>query len=70
MRRLATLALVAMLPLHRRGLHRRAPRCAGMAAAADITAAIQNDPDTRVQQREMFWLGQSKDPRATKFFED
>lgn len=75
---------------------------AGKAAAADISAAVQNDPDTKVQERAvqalsqlpkddgvplligiarthknpkvreraMFWLGQSKDPRATKFFEE
>mgnify|MGYP002336532963 CR=1 FL=1 len=75
---------------------------AGKAAAAEITAAIEHDPDTKVQERAvmalsqlpkdegvpllitvarthrnakvreraMFWLGQSKDPRATKFFEE
>jgi HEAT repeat protein len=68
---------------------------------AEITAAIENDPDTKVQERAvmalsqlpkdegvpllinvarthknakvreraMFWLGQSKDPRALQFFE-
>jgi HEAT repeat protein len=75
---------------------------AGRTAAAEITAAVQNDPDTNVQvravqalsqlpkdegvprlidiarshknpkvrERAMFWLGQSKDPRAAKFFEE
>jgi hypothetical protein len=77
-------------------------RNAGMTVARDITAAVANDPDTKVQERAvqalsqmpknegvpllidiakthknakvreraMFWLGQSKDPRATKFFEE
>ncbi|HUF22664.1 MAG TPA: HEAT repeat domain-containing protein [Vicinamibacterales bacterium] len=77
-------------------------RNAGQKVTADITAAIANDPDTKVQERAvqalshlpkdegvpaliqvarthknakvreraMFWLGQSKDPRATKFFEE
>ena len=77
-------------------------RNAGQAVTKDITAAIENDPDTRVQERAvqalsqlpkdegvpaliniarthknpkvreraMFWLGQSKDPRATRFFEE
>ncbi|MEX2272786.1 MAG: HEAT repeat domain-containing protein [Vicinamibacterales bacterium] len=77
-------------------------RNAGQTVAGDITAAIENDPDTKVQERAvqalsqlpkdvgvprlinvarthrnakvreraMFWLGQSKDPRATKFFEE
>lgn len=75
---------------------------AGKAAAGEISAAVMNDPDTKVQERAvmalsqlpkdegvplligvarthtnakvreraMFWLGQSKDPRATKFFEE
>ena len=70
--------------------------------AAEITAAIENDPDTEVKKKAvfalsqlprdegvplliqvarthsnpavkkqaMFWLGQSKDPRALKFFEE
>ncbi|HEY2434980.1 MAG TPA: HEAT repeat domain-containing protein [Vicinamibacterales bacterium] len=74
---------------------------AGRKVAADITAAIDNDPDTDVKKRAvfalsqlpkdegvpllinvaktnrnpavrkqaMFWLGQSKDPRALQFFE-
>ncbi len=74
---------------------------AGRKVAADITAAIDNDPDTEVKKRAvfalsqlpkdegvpllinvaktnqnpavrkqaMFWLGQSKDPRALQFFE-
>jgi hypothetical protein len=77
-------------------------RNAGQKVTADITSAIANDPDTKVQERAvqalsqlpkdegvpaliqvarthknpkvreraMFWLGQSKDPRATKFFEE
>ena len=77
-------------------------RNAGMTVAKDITAAVANDPDTKVQERAvqalsqlpknegvpllidvarthknakvreraMFWLGQSKDPRATRFFEE
>jgi len=75
---------------------------AGMKAVGTITAAIENDPDTKVKERAvfalsqlpkdegvplliqqarsnknpvvrkqaMFWLGQSKDPRALKFFEE
>jgi HEAT repeat protein len=75
---------------------------AGKAAAGEISAAVMNDPDTKVQERAvmalsqlpkdegvplligvarthknakvreraMFWLGQSKYPRATKFFEE
>jgi HEAT repeat protein len=75
---------------------------AGMKAVGSITAAIENDPDTKVKERAvfalsqlpkdegvplliqqarsnknpvvrkqaMFWLGQSKDPRAVKFFEE
>lgn len=75
---------------------------AGMKAIGTITAAIENDPDTKVKERAvfalsqlpkdegvplliqqarsnknpvvrkqaMFWLGQSKDPRALKFFEE
>ena len=74
---------------------------AGRKVAGDITAAIDNDPDTDVKKRAvfalsqlpkdegvpllinvartnrnpvvrkqaMFWLGQSKDPRALQFFE-
>lgn len=74
---------------------------AGRKVAAEITAAIDNDPDTEVKKRAvfalsqlpkdegvpllitvaktnrnpvvrkqaMFWLGQSKDPRALQFFE-
>jgi hypothetical protein len=75
---------------------------AGQKAVGTITAAIENDPDTKVKERAvfalsqlpkddgvplliqqartnknpvvrkqaMFWLGQSKDPRALKFFEE
>ena len=75
---------------------------AGRKVAAEITAAIENDPDTDVKKRAvfalsqlprdegvpllinvaktnqnpavrkqaMFWLGQSKDPRALQFFAD
>jgi len=75
---------------------------AGRKVAGDITAAIDNDPDTEVKKRAvfalsqlpkdegipllinvartnqnpavrkqaMFWLGQSKDPRALQFFSD
>jgi HEAT repeat protein len=75
---------------------------AGRKAAGEITAAIEQDPDTDVKKRAvfalsqlpkdegvplliqvartnknpavrkqaMFWLGQSNDPRAVKFFED
>ena len=73
---------------------------AGMKAVGTITAAIENDPDTKVKERAvfalsqlpkdegvplliqqarsnknpvvrkqaMFWLGQSRDPRAIEFF--
>jgi HEAT repeat protein len=75
---------------------------AGQKAAAAITEAIENDPDTDVKKRAvfalqqlppdegvplliqvaranknpavrkqaMFWLGQSNDPRAVRFFEE
>lgn len=75
---------------------------AGAKAVGQITAAIENDPDTKVKEKAvfalsqlpkdegvplliqqarthknpavrkqaMFWLGQSKDPRALKFFEE
>jgi hypothetical protein len=75
---------------------------AGQKAVGTITAAIENDPDTKVKEKAvfalsqlpkddgvplliqqartnknpvvrkqaMFWLGQSKDPRALKFFEE
>jgi HEAT repeat protein len=75
---------------------------AGEKAAGEITAAIEQDPDTDVKRRAvfalsqlpkdegvplliqtartnknpvvrkqaMFWLGQSKDPRALAFFEE
>ncbi|MFM8534859.1 MAG: HEAT repeat domain-containing protein [Acidimicrobiia bacterium] len=75
---------------------------AGSKAVGQITAAIENDPDTKVKEKAvfalsqlpkdegvplliqqartnknpavrkqaMFWLGQSKDPRAVKFFEE
>jgi hypothetical protein len=75
---------------------------AGQKAVGTITAAIENDPDTKVKEKAvfalsqlpkdegvplliqqartnknpvvrkqaMFWLGQSKDPRALKFFQE
>jgi hypothetical protein len=43
----------------------------------DDTAALdklmdiaQHDPDSQVRKQAMFWLGQSKDPKAIKFFHD
>ena len=30
----------------------------------------QHDRDVQIRKQAMFWLGQSKDPRATKFFRD
>jgi HEAT repeat protein len=38
---------------------------AGMAAVID---AAKNNPDPAVRKKAMFWLGQSKDPRALDFF--
>ncbi len=30
----------------------------------------RRDPDTQVRKKAMFWLGQSRDPRAVQFFKD
>ena len=30
----------------------------------------RNNPNPAVRKQAMFWLGQSKDPRALKFFEE
>ena len=30
----------------------------------------QHDRDVEIRKRAMFWLGQSRDPRAIKFFRD
>ena len=30
----------------------------------------RRDPDTKIRKQAMFWLGQSKDPRAIQFFKD
>ena len=43
------------------------PADEGVPILIDIARAHRN-PEVRKQA--MFWLGQSKDPRATKFFED
>ena len=30
----------------------------------------RNDPDREIREKATFWLGQSRDPRATKYLED
>jgi hypothetical protein len=43
------------------------PRDEGVPKLIDVARANRN-PEVRKQA--MFWLGQSNDPRAVKFFED
>ncbi|HEY9226887.1 MAG TPA: hypothetical protein VIP11_09590 [Gemmatimonadaceae bacterium] len=39
-------------------------------ALAKLMDIARNDRDIELRKRAMFWLGQSKDPRATKFLRD
>jgi hypothetical protein len=39
------------------------------AAVAALVDLARNSTSTRVRKQAMFWLGQSKDPRALSFFE-
>ena len=40
------------------------------AAINELMRIAQNDPDKRMRSRALFWLGQSDDPRVTKFIAD
>lgn len=40
------------------------------AAVAKLIEIARGDRDTRVRKQAMFWLGQSKDPKAIQFFRD
>jgi len=40
------------------------------AALDGLIDIARRDPDTEIRKRAMFWLGQSKEPKAIKFFQD
>jgi len=39
-------------------------------AVGKLIDIARHDPDSHVRKQAMFWLGQSSDPRAVKFFKD
>ena len=54
-----------------RTLHFRCVATARRRVAQQVVRALRSaDRDPQIRKQAMFWLGQSKDPRATKFFHD
>jgi HEAT repeat protein len=40
------------------------------AAIDGLIDVARHDPDSEIRKRAMFWLGQTKEPRAIKFLQD
>ena len=39
----------------------------GKQVVGDLRAQVENDPDLRARKQAVFWLGQSKDPKAQEY---